>query len=90
MLHVPNTAPMGKKNRGIKNTNLYPQTKGGGERGTLIITHDGPNGSIDSANIDRLIAEITKKLSISVLRVRIRQLGSSPIGRLAPALLMSS
>jgi hypothetical protein len=31
------------------------------ERGVSILTQDGANGSIDAANIDRLIAEILKR-----------------------------
>ena len=32
--------------------------EGGGERGTLIVTRDEANGSIDSAKITKLIADV--------------------------------
>lgn len=37
---------------------ILPQEEGSGENGTLIITRDEANGSIDSAKITKLIADV--------------------------------
>jgi len=37
---------------------ILPQSEGSGKRGTLIITEDQPNGSIDSASIAKLVIAI--------------------------------
>ena len=48
---------------------ILPAEEGSGESGTLIVTRDEANGSIDAANIDRLIAEILKREGRPLLRV---------------------
>jgi hypothetical protein len=40
---------------------ILPSEEGGGERAVLIFTQGGANGSIDAANIDRLITEVLKR-----------------------------
>ena len=37
---------------------ILPREEGSGENGTLIITRDEANGSIDCAKITKLIAEV--------------------------------
>jgi hypothetical protein len=61
MLHVPQYRRRWEEKLAWYRANkILPAEEGGGERGALILTHDGANGSIDAANIDRLIAEILK------------------------------
>jgi hypothetical protein len=61
MLHVPQYRRRWEEKMAWYRANrILPSDEGGGERGTLIITRDGTNGSIDAANIDRLIADILK------------------------------
>ena len=36
----------------------FPRTEGGGSRGTLIVTRDEANGSIDSLQINELIDDL--------------------------------
>ena len=61
MLHVPQYRRRWEEKMAWYRANgILPSDEGGGERGTRIITRDGANGSIDAANIDRLIAEILK------------------------------
>jgi hypothetical protein len=59
MLHVPQYRRRWEEKLGWYRANkILPSDQGGGERGVLILTQDGANGSIDAADIDRLITEI--------------------------------
>ncbi len=59
MLHVPSYKKRwDEKLVWYKSHNILLYQDGGGSRGTLIITRDESNGSIDSANIKQIIAEI--------------------------------
>jgi hypothetical protein len=61
MLHVPQYRRRWEEKLAWYRVNkILPSEEGGGERGTLILTQDGTNGSIDAANIDQLIAENLK------------------------------
>lgn len=61
MLHVPQYRRRWEEKLAWYRANkILPSEDGGGERGVLILTQDGANGSIDAANIDRLITEILK------------------------------
>ncbi len=62
MLHVPQyRRRWEEKLAWYRGNKILPSAEGGGERGVLILTQDGVNGSIDAANIDRLITEILKR-----------------------------
>lgn len=59
MLHVPSyRRRWEEKLAWYRSHGIKPHEEGGGGKGTLIITRDEPNGSIDSASITRLIAEV--------------------------------
>ncbi len=61
MLHVPQYRRRWEEKLDWYRANkILPHDEGGGERGVLIITRDGADGSIDAANIDRLINEVLK------------------------------
>ena len=61
MLHVPQYRRRWEEKLAWYRANkILPSEEGGGERGTLILTQDGSNGSIDAANIDQLISEVLK------------------------------
>jgi hypothetical protein len=58
MLHVPSYLKRwNEKLDWYKAHGILPRDVGGGPNGTLIITRDEANGSIDSANIARIISE---------------------------------
>ncbi|WP_334545048.1 ATP-dependent RecD-like DNA helicase [Rhizobium leguminosarum] len=59
MLHVPRyRRRWDEKLAWYRMVGILPHEEGGGPRGTLIISRDEPNGSIDSARIAQLIAEV--------------------------------
>lgn len=59
MLHVPSYRRRWEEKLAWYRTHgILPQEEGSGENGTLIITRDEANGSIDSAKITKLIAEV--------------------------------
>jgi len=59
MLHVPSyQRRWEEKLAWYKANGILPQAEGGGKKGTLVITRDEPNGSIDSAKITRLLGEV--------------------------------
>lgn len=59
MLHVPDyRRRWEKKLTWYKANEILPLKEGGGPNGTLIITRDESNGSIDSASIDELLDEL--------------------------------
>ena len=59
MLHVPRyRRRWEEKLEWYRVHGILPREEGGGENGTLIITHDEENGSIDSANISALIGDV--------------------------------
>ena len=59
MLHVPLYRRRWEdKLAWYKANGVLPQDQGGGTKGTLVITRDEPNGSIDSAKITRLIEDL--------------------------------
>jgi ATP-dependent exoDNAse (exonuclease V) alpha subunit len=61
MLHVPQYRKRWEEKLAwYRANNILPSDEGGGTRGVLIITRDGENGSIDAANIDRLITQLLK------------------------------
>jgi hypothetical protein len=58
MLHVPRYRRRWEEKLGwYRSHGILPRNEGGGENGTLIITRDEANGSIDSAKITQLIGE---------------------------------
>ena len=62
MLHVPQYRRRWEEKISWYRANgILPSEEGGGQRGVLIVTRDGANGSIDAANIDQVIAEILKR-----------------------------
>ena len=59
MLHVPSYRRRWEdKLTWYRANDILPREEGGGKNGTLIITRDEPNGSIDSARIAQLIEEV--------------------------------
>ena len=59
MLHIPSyRRRWEEKLDWYRAHGILPQHEGSGENGTLIVTRDEANGSIDSANINKLIAEV--------------------------------
>ena len=59
MLHVPSyRRRWEEKLEWYRAREILPQEEGGGENGTLIITRDETNGSIDSAKITSLIMDV--------------------------------
>lgn len=59
MLHVPNyRRRWEEKLAWYRAHGILPHEEGGGSIGTLIVSRDEPNGSIDSAHIKRIIAEV--------------------------------
>jgi len=59
MLHVPSYRRRWEEKLAWYRTNgILPREEGSGENGTLIITRDEANGSIDSAKITKLIKEV--------------------------------
>ena len=59
MLHVPSyRRRWEEKLEWYRAQGILPQEQGGGETGTLIVTHDEANGSIDSAKITTLIMDV--------------------------------
>jgi len=59
MLHVPTyRRRWEEKLDWYKAHGVLPHEEGGGERGTLIVTRDEANGSIDSAKINKLIEAV--------------------------------
>jgi hypothetical protein len=62
MLHVPTyRRRWDEKQAWYKSKDILPDAEGGGSRGTLIITRDNANGSIDSAKIKELIEDLFDK-----------------------------
>jgi hypothetical protein len=56
MLHVPSyKRRWEEKLAWYRAEGILPHEEGGGDGGSLIVTRDEPNGSIDSAKIDGLI-----------------------------------
>ena len=59
MLHVPTYRRRWEdKLAWYKANGILPHEEGGGPRGTLIVTRDEANGSIDSSKITKLIKEV--------------------------------
>lgn len=59
MLHVPSYSQRwDEKLAWYKSHQILPYEVGGGSKGTLIITRDESNGSIDSSHIKQIIAEV--------------------------------
>ena len=59
MLHVPSYRQRWEEKLAwYKHHNILPHEDGGGSNGTLIITRDEPNGSIDSAYIQQIIDDV--------------------------------
>jgi len=59
MLHVPSyRRRWEEKLDWYRSHGIRPDEEGGGDRATLIVTRDEPNGSIDSAKIDGLISDL--------------------------------
>lgn len=59
MLHVPSyLRRWEEKLLWYKDKGIAPHEQGGGPSGTLIITRDEPNGSIDSARIMKIISDV--------------------------------
>lgn len=59
MLHVPSYRHRWEQKLAwYKANGILPHEDGGGKKGTLLITRDEPNGSIDSARIEKLISEV--------------------------------
>ena len=59
MLHVPSYRRRWEEKLGwYRSHGILPHEEGSGENGTLIITRDEANGSIDSAQIAKLIAQV--------------------------------
>ena len=59
MLHMPNCRRRWEEKLGwYRAHGILPQEEGSGENGTLIITRDEANGSIDSAKITTLITDV--------------------------------
>lgn len=59
MLHVPNyRRRWEEKLAWYRAHGILPHEEGGGSKGTLVVTRDEPNGSIDSARIRQIIAEV--------------------------------
>ncbi len=59
MLHVPSYRPRWEAKLDWYRTHgILPRAEGSGKYGTLIITRDEANGSIDSAKITKLIADV--------------------------------
>jgi ATP-dependent exoDNAse (exonuclease V) alpha subunit len=59
MLHVANYNRRWKEKLAwYKANGILPREDGGGEKGTLIVTRDEANGSIDSAKIDAMLDEL--------------------------------
>ena len=59
MLHVPSYRRRWKeKLKWYRAQKILPQEEGGGKNGTLIVTRDEANGSIDSAKITSLIMDL--------------------------------
>lgn len=59
MLHVPSyRRRWEEKLAWYKANGVLPHDQGEGEKGTLIVTRDEANGSIDSAQIKKLIREV--------------------------------
>lgn len=59
MLHVPNyRRRWEEKLTWYRANGILPREEGNGESGTLVVTRDEANGSIDSAKITKLIADV--------------------------------
>ena len=59
MLHVPSyRRRWEEKLAWYKSKGILPHEQGGGTKGTLVITRDEPNGSIDSAKITKLLEQV--------------------------------
>lgn len=59
MLHVPSyRRRWEEKLAWYKSKGILPQDEGGGKAGTLVVTRDEPNGSIDSAKITKLLHDL--------------------------------
>jgi hypothetical protein len=59
MLHVPSYRHRWEQKLAwYKANGILPHEDGGGKKGTLLITRDEPNGSIDSARIEKLISAV--------------------------------
>lgn len=59
MLHVPNyRRRWEQKLAWYRTSGIMPREEGGGPKGTLIVTRDEANGSIDSSKIAKLIDEV--------------------------------
>ncbi|GJQ30472.1 MAG: hypothetical protein HBSAPP03_23560 [Phycisphaerae bacterium] len=59
MLHVPSyRRRWEEKLAWYRSKGILPQDEGGGKAGTLVVTRDEPNGSIDSAKITKLLHEL--------------------------------
>ena len=59
LLHNPDYAKRWKRKLALyRDAEILPHEEGGGCAGTLIVTKDEPNGSVDSSIIAKLIAEL--------------------------------
>ena len=59
LLHNPDYAKRWKRKLALyRKAKILPYEEGGGDAGTLIVTKDEPNGSVDSSIIAKLIAEL--------------------------------
>lgn len=59
MLHVPNyRRRWEEKLAWYKSHGIVPRAEGAGSRGTLVITRDNPDGSIDSSKITSVLEEV--------------------------------
>ncbi len=66
MLHVPSYCRRWEdKLAWYKAKGILPYEQGGGPKGTLIITRDEANGSIDSAKINQVLKAVLKVLGAS-------------------------
>ncbi|MCK6477975.1 MAG: ATP-dependent RecD-like DNA helicase [Phycisphaerales bacterium] len=59
MLHVPSYRQRWEEKLAWYRANgILPYEEGGGDKGTLVVTRDEPNGSIDSAKITKLLTDL--------------------------------
>lgn len=59
MLHVPSYKRRWEnKLAWYRSNDIIPYEEGGGKRGTLVVTRDAANGSVDSAQIEALLKEV--------------------------------
>ena len=59
MLHLPGYGEgWERKLQWYETHGVLPEDEGGGENGSLIVTRDDENGSIDSAEIDAIVKRL--------------------------------